>query len=244
MNCAKIERETKGGNSMRILVVEDEERLASTMKDMLVQAKYFVDVVHDGESGLDYARSGIYDGLIFDVMLPYVDGFTAVRTLREEQITTPVLMLTARTQTSDRVDGLDAGADYYLTKPFQKEELLACIRALLRRQGDSLREELVFGDLTLDLTANTLSKAEESVPLSMRELELARLLFTYGDKVVPKETIFLKIWGYDSEAESNVVEAYASFLRRKIRHLKSSVALQAVRGKGYRLHDAESTETK
>lgn len=229
---------------MRILIVEDEERLASTMKDMLVQAKYFVDVVHDGESGLDYARSGIYDGLIFDVMLPFVDGFTAVKTLREENINTPVLMLTARTQTSDRVDGLDAGADYYLTKPFQKEELLACIRALLRRQGETLGDELQFGDLTLNLSANTLACKGETVPLSMRELELARLLFTHEDNIVPKETIFLKIWGYDSEAESNVVEAYASFLRRKIRHLKSEVGLMAVRGKGYRLKGIDEVPKK
>lgn len=229
---------------MRILIVEDEERLASTIKDILIQAKYFVDMVHDGEAGLDYARSGIYDCLIFDVMLPKVDGFTAVKTLRAENVMTPVLILTARTQSSDKVDGLDAGADQYLTKPFQKEELLASIRALLRRQGEALRESLTFGDLVLDLTANTLSCQENSVPLSMRELELARLLFTYKDKVVPKETIFLKIWGYDSEAESNVVEAYASFLRRKIRNLKSTVSLMAVRGKGYRLNPDSNPDKK
>lgn len=229
---------------MRILIVEDEERLASTIKDMLVHAKYFVDVVHDGESGLDYARSGIYDGLIFDVMLPYMDGCTAVRTLREEEIMTPVLMLTAKAQPADRVEGLDAGADQYLTKPFQKEELLASIRALLRRQGQALQESLQFGDLVLDLAANTLSCHDRSVPLSMRELELARLLFTYDTKVVPKETIFLKIWGYDSEAESNVVEAYASFLRRKIRLLKSEVSLLAVRGKGYRLSHENPSDKK
>lgn len=227
---------------MRILVVEDEERLAFMIRDILVHAKYFVDVVHDGEIGLDYARSDIYDGIVFDVMLPVMDGLTALKTLRSEHIKTPVLLLTARTQTSDRVDGLDAGADYYLTKPFQKEEFLACIRALLRRQGDTLRETLEFGDLSLDLDAHTMSCGTESVNLSARELELARLLFTHEDRVVPKETIFLKIWGYDSEAESNVVEAYASFLRRKIRHLKSTVTLMAVRRKGYRLKRQEEDE--
>ncbi len=220
---------------MRILIVEDETRLASMIKDILVQGKYFADVVHDGETGLDYARSGIYDGLIFDVMLPEVDGFTAVKTLRQEGISTPVLMLTARNKTSDRVDGLDAGADYYLTKPFQKEELLACIRALLRRQGDTVKEELHFGDVTLDLNSNTISCKGETLSLSAREFELARLLLSSEEQIVPKETIFLKIWGYDSEAESNVVEAYVSFLRRKLRHMKSDVQLVAVRRKGYHL---------
>lgn len=229
---------------MRILVVEDEERLAFMIRDILVHAKYFVDVVHDGETGLDYARSGIYDGMVFDIMLPSVDGLSALRTLRQEHISTPVLLLTARTQTSDRVDGLDAGADYYLTKPFQKEEFLACIRALLRRQGDTLRDSLTYGDLTLDLDGHTISCGEKSINLSARELELARLLFTHEDRVVPKETIFLKIWGYDSEAESNVVEAYASFLRRKIRHLNSTVSLMAVRRKGYRLKSEEEGESE
>lgn len=229
---------------MRILIVEDEVRLASMIKEILVQAKYFVDVVHDGESGLDYARSGIYDGLIFDVMLPLMDGFEAVRSLRDEGVSTPVLMLTARSKTSDRVDGLDAGADYYLTKPFQKEELLACIRALLRRQGESVREEASFGDLTLDLNANTITCRDETIPLSAREFELARLLITSEGGLVPKETIFLKIWGYDSEAESNVVEAYVSFLRRKLRHIGSVVQLVAVRRKGYHLQVEAKEEAK
>lgn len=227
---------------MRILIVEDEVRLATMMKEILVQAKYFVDVVHDGESGIDYATSGIYDGIIFDAMLPKIDGFAAIRTLRQdENLTTPILLLTARSQTADRVQGLDAGADYYLTKPFQKEELLACLRALLRRQGgEHLREELSFGDLTIDLNNNTITCKDQSIQLSTREFELARLLISHQDNVVPKETIFLKIWGYDSEAESNVVEAYVSFLRRKLKHIGSEFQLVAVRKKGYRLFREET----
>lgn len=222
---------------MRILVVEDEVRLARTIQDILVHANYFVDIVHDGLEGFDCACSGIYDGILFDVMLPSLDGFSAVRRLREEGILTPVLFLSARTETTDRVQGLDSGADYYLTKPFEKEELLACLRALFRRQGDVIREELTFGDLTLDLTASTLWRGEQSLPLSAREFELARLLLSYGDGIVSKETIHLKIWGYDSEAESNVVEAYISFLRRKFKHLGSRVSLVAVRRLGYHLKD-------
>lgn len=227
---------------MRILIVEDEERLAQTIQDILVQANYFVDIEHDGSAGFDSACSGIYDGIIFDVMLPTLDGFAAVRKLRDEGILTPVLILTARTKTTDKVEGLDSGADYYLTKPFQKEELLATLRALLRRQGDVIREELVFDDLTLDLSASTLWCGEQSLALSAREFELARLLMTNGEGIISKETIHLKIWGYDSEAESNVVEAYISFLRRKLKHLGSSVKLVAVRRLGYHLqHKASST---
>lgn len=227
---------------MRILIVEDDVRLASTMKDLLVHAKYFVDVVHDGETGLDYARSDIYDGLILDMKSATVDGMLAVRTLRTEEIKTPVLLLSGKNKSTDQENDFDLGTGHYLTKPFQKEDLLCSIKSLLQPQED----ELLFGDLTLSIKNNTLACDGETIPLSARELELARLLFTHKEDVVPKETIFLKIWGYDSEAESNVVEAYVSFLRRKMRHLKSAVGLVAVRRKGYRLNldHEESKEPK
>lgn len=222
---------------MRILIVEDEVRLASMIKDTLVHAKYFVDVVHDGEIGLDYARSGIYDGLIFDAMLPSIDGLTAADTLKKELVTTPILLLTSRSNSAPPQD-----KQLYLTKPFQKDQLLNAVTTLLE-EIITKEEELFFGDLTLHLHHNTLACQGETIPLSARELELARLLFTFND-IVPKETIFLKIWGYDSEAESNVVEAYVSFLRRKMRHLKSTVSLVAIRRKGYRLNLEKPEETE
>lgn len=224
---------------MRILIVEDEVRLASTLKDILEGEHYLVDVVYDGEAGLDCAQSGIYDGALLDVMLPKLDGFSVARRLRSEGNPLPILMLTARTETHDRVQGLDCGADYYLTKPFQKEELLACLRALLRRQGELVREELQFGDLTLDLLAGSLRRGEKSVQLSAREFELMRLLMANREVIVPKETLLLKVWGYDSEAESNVVEVYISFLRRKLKHMGTSVQIEAVRRMGYHLQEGE-----
>jgi len=222
---------------MRILIVEDEERLASTLSDILAGERYLVDVVYDGEAGLDCAMSEIYDAAILDVMLPKLDGFSVVKRLREHGHSLPVLMLTARTQMGDRVRGLDCGADYYLTKPFQKEELLACLRALLRRPGEVVREELEYGDLTLDLLSSMLSCGDKTVQLSAREFELMRILMSNRDIIVPKETLLLKVWGYDSEAESNVLEVYISFLRRKLKHMASKVQIEAMRRMGYHLKE-------
>ncbi len=220
---------------MRILIVEDQERLASMIKDILTHGKYFVDVVHDGEAGLDYARSDIYDGLIFDVNLPVVDGVTGVKTLRNEGIATPVLFLTSRTEPWKRTAGLETGAEFYLSKPFRKEALLASVKRMLGGFGDSQETNLTLGDLCLHLADGSISCKGETLSLSAREFELARLLMSSQDRLVAKETIFLKIWGYDSQAESNVVEAYVSFLRRKLRQLQSETQLVAVRCKGYHL---------
>lgn len=222
---------------MRILVVEDEQRLASTIADLLAGERYLVDVVYDGEVGLDAALSGIYDCAILDVMLPKLDGFAVVQQLRQQGSALPVLMLTARTQTGDRVKGLDCGADYYLTKPFQTEELLACLRALLRRQSEVVREVLCYGDLKLDILSGELGCGERSVQLSAKELELLRLLMKNRDMIVSKETLVLKVWGYDCEAESNVLEVYISFLRRKLKHIHSKVQIEAVRRMGYHLRE-------
>ena len=220
---------------MHILVVEDEKRLASTLADMLEQEHYLVDLAYDGESGLDNAMSGIYDAAILDVMLPKMDGFTIVRQLRQQGIALPVLLLTARTDTADRVNGLDCGADYYLTKPFAQEELLACLRALLRRQGEVVSEELHYGDLTLNLLTCTLSCGEKQVTLSAREFELMRLLLANRENLLSKETLLVKVWGYETEIEGNVVEVYLSFLRKKLKHIKSSVRIEAIRRMGYHL---------
>ena len=220
---------------MRLLVVEDEQRLADTLADILQNQKYLVDVCYDGESGLDNALSGIYDAIIMDVMMPKMNGFDVVRAMRRQGNATPVLMLTARTETMDKVTGLDCGADYYLTKPFEIEELLACIRALLRRQGEVVSEELRFGSVVLNLNTCTLQCEQRSVRLSAKEFELMRILMSNRENIVPKETLLLKVWGYESDAEDNLVEVYISFLRKKLDFIKADVRIDVVRRVGYHL---------
>lgn len=222
---------------MRILIVEDERRLARTLADLMETHNYTTDLSFDGESGLDNALTGIYDAIILDVMLPGKNGFEIVRTLRAEGIKTPVLMLTARTQTDDKVNGLDAGADYYLTKPFQSQELLACIRAITRRQNKAEDNTLSFGDLKLELASCQLSCGGKSVRLSRKEFEIMAKLMANGTKVVTKEALLLSVWGYESNAEDNNVEVYISFLRKKLHHLKSAVSIKTLRMIGYHLEE-------
>ena len=220
---------------MRLLIVEDEVRLADTLRQLLNRQGYTADVYYDGVSGLDNATTGIYDLMVLDVMLPGMNGFQVVKKLREAGVTTPVLMLTAKSDVSDRIHGLDCGADYYLTKPFEPEELLACVRTLLRRSGGQLQESdtLTWGDLSLERTTFTLSCAEREVRLSRREYDLMELLMRNGNQVVTKEQMLVKVWGYDSQAEDNNVEVYISFLRRKLTHLHSAVKIKTLRMLGY-----------
>ena len=226
---------------MRILVVEDEVRLASTLQDLLEMNGYVADVCHDGESGLDNALTSIYDVMILDVMLPRLDGFTVLRRLRAAGNATPVLMLTARSEVTDRVEGLDCGADYYLTKPFEPRELLACIRALARRQPELRSTDLLeYGDLTLDKSSFTLSCGDRAVRLSRKEFDMMELLMLNRDIVLTKETVLLKIWGYESGAEDNNVEVYISFLRKKLDHLHSHVKIRTIRMVGYLLETPET----
>lgn len=222
---------------MRILVVEDEVRLAEALKQILAQEKYTVDLVHNGVDGLDYGASGAYDAIILDVMLPGLDGFAVVRALREDKVATPVLMLTAKDEIADKVQGLDRGADDYMTKPFAPEELLARVRALTRRQGEVAMETLAYGDLTLGLSDYTLRKGGKSVRLGQKEYDLLRILMSNPTMVMPKETLLIKVWGSEAEVDENSVEAYISFLRKKFFYLGSKVAIQAVRRVGYRLED-------
>ena len=225
---------------MRLLVIEDEVRLASTLQDLLELNGYTADVCHDGESGLDNALTGIYDVIILDVMLPKRDGFSVVRALREASCSTPVLMLTARSEVSDRVEGLECGADYYLTKPFAPRELLACIRALARRQPEiQPADTLEYGDLSLDKTSFTLSCGDRSVRLSRKEFDILELLMRNREMVLKKETLLLKVWGYESDAEDNNVEVYISVLRKKLTHLRSAVRIRTIRMVGYCLGQAE-----
>lgn len=223
---------------MRILIVEDEIRLAEALGQIMVQHKYAADVVYDGESGLAYASSGLYDVILLDVMLPRMSGLEVVRRMRREGNATPVLMLTARDETTDKVTGLDCGADDYMTKPFAPEELLARIRALSRRQGDVVLEQLTFADIALNLSANTLQCGAKSVHLGFKEFEVMRLLLSHAGAILPKEELIVKVWGTESGAEDNNAEAYISFLRKKLAFLGSRAAIGTVRKVGYRLEDA------
>ena len=219
---------------MRILIIEDEVRLASTLQDLLELNGYTADICHDGESGLDNALTGIYDVILLDVMLPRLDGFSVLQRLRQSGSSAPVLMLTARSDVSDRVQGLDCGADYYLTKPFEPRELLACIRALTRRQPDLRNPDLLeYGDLKLDKNAFSLLCGERSVRLSRKEFDLMELLVLNRELVLTKETILVKLWGYESDAEDNNVEVYISFLRKKLSHIHSRVRIKTIRLVGY-----------
>lgn len=220
---------------MRILVVEDEERLAEALGEIMKSQRYTVDIVHDGESGYDYAMSGIYDAIILDVLLPKMDGFEVVRNMRAAYNTTPVIMLTARDGTEDKIKGLDCGADDYLTKPFVPGELLARVRAVSRRQGEVVLNELQFEDVKLDLSNYTLRTEQRSINLGPKEFDIMRMLMFSPNVIVPKEDILVKVWGTESDAEDNNVEVYISFLRKKLKHLTSHVQIATIRRIGYRL---------
>ena len=224
---------------MRILIVEDEIRLAETLKQLLEDQRYQADTVYDGADGVDYGLAGQYDLIILDVMLPKVDGFQAAQRLRAAHVSTPILMLTARDEVSDKINGLDCGADDYMTKPFDTGELMARVRALTRRQGEVLGDVLTAGDLSLDCTSRLLSAGERSVRLGFKEFEVLRLLMVNSGAVVTKETIISKIWGLDSEAEDNNVEVYISFLRKKLAYLNSRASISTVRKVGYFLEAKE-----
>ena len=220
---------------MRILIVEDEKRLADTLVQICEGQKYQAEAVYTGPDGLDYGAEGGYDAIVLDVMLPGMDGFEVARSLRRRKIATPILMLTARDDVHDKVNGLDCGADDYMTKPFLPEELLARLRALTRRRGEVQLEELTWQGLTLKLATYDLCSAERSVRLNHKEFEVMQLLLTSPGVLVPKETLLTRIWGYDSDAEDNNVEAYISFLRKKLHFLGSRVGIATQRKVGYRL---------
>ena len=224
---------------MRFLIVEDEKRLAETLADIIAESKNIADICNDGNSGLDNALTGIYDAIILDVMLPGKNGFEIIRAIRENGMKTPVLMLTAKTDLSDRVNGLDLGADYYLTKPFETTELLACLRVITRRGEDFKPEQLMFGDIVIDVSTSELTCGDRRIKLNARELELLRLLVANKGILLSKENIFLKICGYDGEADDSIVEVYLSFLRKKLEHVGSRVKITVVRRIGYKLEVSE-----
>lgn len=224
---------------MRILVIEDERHLAEALVHLLKKQNYTVDNDYDGESGLDDALSGIYDVIVLDIMLPKLNGYEVLDGMRKGGIETPVIMLTAKGTTSDKVRGLDGGADDYLTKPFDTEELLARIRALGRRRGEITENNAVisYGDLSLNTNTMELSSPSGAIQLTLKEKELIEYLILRRDMISPKEQIIEKLWGFESDAGDNHVEVYVSFLRKKLRFIHSSVTISAVRGVGYVLKE-------
>lgn len=223
---------------MKILIIEDETLLADSLKELMIQKGYEADTAYDGITGEEYAELGIYDLIILDVMLPGMDGYEVAKRLRTKHLGTPILMLTARSELEDRVEGLNSGADYYLTKPFDTRELMACVHALLRRQGSQV-DELSFGNTSLDLLSAVLASGEKEIRLSAREFEVMKLLLQYGEKNVTKEFILEKVWGYDSEAVENHVEVYIGFLRKKLKSIGSDIRIEAIRRLGYHLEAGE-----
>ncbi len=223
---------------MRILLVEDEVALSDALVQIFHKNKYIVDACYDGESGLDNALSGIYDIIVLDVMLPRMNGIDVLREIRRNKLNTPVLLLTARDTVQDKVAGLDVGADDYMTKPFSSEELLARIRSLSRRNASVMFENVLqWADLTLNLATYELFCGESSFKLGLKEFSMMELFLKNGSRILTKETLILKIWGYESDAENNNVEVYVSFLRKKLQHLKSRVSIKTVRGVGYCLEE-------
>ncbi len=220
---------------MNILIVEDEHRLADSICEIFTSQKYTCDVVYDGADGLAYGKSGIYDVIVLDIMLPKMNGFEVLRSLRSQKINTPIILLTARDDVSDKVKGLDYGADDYLTKPFSKDELLARIRALSRRTGDVILDEICYGDLKLDLNSYSLCCNGKDVRIGHKEFEILKILMANPAQIFSKEDIITKVWGFLSDAEDNNVEVYISFIRKKLQFLKSNVSICTVRKIGYHL---------
>ena len=222
---------------MRILIIEDEKMLADSIKALLQSKGFEVEAVYDGEAGAEYAETGVYDLLILDVMMPKMDGYQVARQVRAKRCSTPILMLTARSGLEDRIEGLNAGADYYLTKPFDTRELLACINALLRRQGNQV-DELAFGNTTLDLAAGLLVCGKKSVRLSAKEFDVMRFLLQSKERNLSKEAILARVWGFDSNAVENHVEVYVGFLRKKLASIGSDIRIVSIRKLGYHLEVA------
>ena len=218
---------------MRLLPAEDEKELSRALTTILERSNYSVDAVYDGEEALEYLNSNNYDGLILDIMMPRIDGLTVLKKLREKRNLIPVLLLTAKSEIDDKVEGLDAGANDYLTKPFAAKELLARIRAMTREHTSAVNASLHTGNLTLDLASYTLSSPTGNFRLTNKEFQMLEMLMANPGQLIPSERFLERIWGYDSEAENNVVWVYISYLRKKLTALHANVQLKAARNAGY-----------
>lgn len=222
---------------MRLLLAEDEHELSNALVTVLKHNNYSVDAVYNGQDALDYLETGNYDGAILDIMMPKMDGLTVLKTIRLHGNPVPVLLLTAKSEIDDRVMGLDCGADDYLTKPFSMKELLARIRAMTRRKTDTTDSVLRFGDIELDRSTYQLSRKTDSIRLANKEYQMLEMLMINPGQIISTEQFMDKIWGYDSDAELNVVWVYISYLRKKLSSLDSTIQIKATRGLGYSLEE-------
>lgn len=222
---------------MNILIVEDEKLISDAICKILQDEGYGTDAVYDGEDAVYYIKEGQYDLIILDIMLPVFDGIEVLKKIRSGGINTPVLMLTAKNTIPDKVRGLNTGADDYMTKPFDSDELLARVNALTRRTGNIVIDNLLYGDLKLDLNSAKLYCRENSIQLTKKEFKVLKVLFSNPKITVTKESLIIKVWGTESDTTENNVEAYISFIRKKIKYLESDVAIKNVQGIGYRLEE-------
>ena len=221
---------------MKLLLVEDEKQLSEALQQIIIKNKYSVDAVYNGEEGLLYALSDVYDVIILDIMLPKLNGIEILKTIRKKGIATPVILLTAKASIEDKILGLDCGADDYLPKPFSTEELLARLRALTRRNGGFINENtLEFSDIKLNLSTYDMEVKDNSITLTQKEFEILRYFMQRPKLVVSKDDLITKLWGYDSDVEYNNIEVYISFLRKKLAYVESNVKITTIRRVGYRL---------
>jgi len=225
---------------MKILIIEDEYSLADAIAETLKKENYTTKIVTNGEDGEDEALTGIYDLILLDVMLPKKDGFEILRNLKNEKINTPIIMITAKSEMSDKLKGLENGIDDYITKPFHMRELIARIKIVLRRSANMEDDNILeYSDLKLDLSIGKMSSNGNEISINGKELELLEILLLNKNQIISKESLINKIWGYDINAEYNYIEVYASFLRKKLKLLKSKVKIKAVRGMGYKLEEED-----
>ena len=221
---------------MKLLLVEDEKQLSEALQQILIKNKYSVDAVYNGDEGLDYALTGVYDVIILDIMLPKLNGIEILKMIRKRKISTPVILLTAKGSVEDRILGLDSGADDYLPKPFSPDELLARLRALTRRNGDFINENILeVSDIKLNLSTYDMEINDNSITLTQKEFEILKYFMQRPKLVVSKDDLITKLWGFDSDIEHNNIEVYISFLRKKLAYVESNVKITTIRRVGYRL---------
>lgn len=218
---------------MKILYAEDEKALSEAVTEILRHKNYVVDAVYDGEEAMDYIMSEKYDGIILDVMMPKMSGIEVLKSIRRMGMSTPVLLLTAKGEVSDKVEGLNAGADDYLAKPFAMPELIARVGALTRRTGEIVPDNITLGNVTLNRTLYELSTPSGAVRLSKKEYQMMEMLMKSKDRPISTDSFMTRIWGYDSEAEINGVWVYISYLRKKLQSLDADIQISALRGRGY-----------
>ena len=221
---------------MRLLLVEDEKQLSEALKQILIKNKYTVDAVYNGDDGLDYALTGVYDVIILDVMLPKLNGLEVLKIIRKRKITTPIILLTAKGTVEDRILGLDSGADDYLPKPFAPEELLARLRALTRRNTNLINKNILeFADIKLNLSTYEMEANDNNITLTQKEFDIFKYFMQRPKLVVSKDDLITKLWGFDADIDYNYIEVYISFLRKKLSYVESDVKITTIRRVGYRL---------